>query len=278
MSRNTQPYPYGYGYPQTVQVIRPRASSVFPSSFSLLIILGILAWGVYLVWNERQGLLGELDKARQTERELRLATARLAVLESEKRALLAVRESLEMNAKLMEVNAQIKDNRLAALEGTYAQLQEQMKAEIAQGDIALSQDGTRLRVDLVDKILFDSGQTRVSRRGANVLARLGSILSKVEGKNIQVLGHTDDRPIRGKLLKRYQSNWELSIARAMTIVRFLEKTGVRPSRLVASGHGQHRPVASNKTAAGRSRNRRIEVLLTPSLAPRPVDTQALASR
>ena len=76
MSRTTQSYPYGYGYTQTVQVIRPR--SAFPGSLSLLLILGILAWGVFLVWKERQGLLGELEGARQTERELRLATARLA--------------------------------------------------------------------------------------------------------------------------------------------------------------------------------------------------------
>jgi len=133
-------------------------------------------------------------------------------------------------------------------------------------------DGGRLRVGLVDKILFDSGAAAVSKRGEEVLARVGAVLATIDDKQIQVSGHTDKTPISGKLASQFPSNWELSTARATNVVRFLsEKANVPPQRLVASGYAEYHPIASNKTAAGRARNRRIEILLTPSLAPKAID-------
>jgi chemotaxis protein MotB len=96
--------------------------------------------------------------------------------------------------------------------------------------------------------------------------RVGAILAAINDKQIQVSGHTDQLPIGEKRSAQFPTNWELSVARATNVVRFLqEKANVPGDRLVASGYGEFHPVASNKTSAGRARNRRIEILLTPLL-------------
>jgi chemotaxis protein MotB len=83
-------------------------------------------------------------------------------------------------------------------------------------------------------------------------------------------------PINSKLIEKYPTNWELSTARATQVVRFLaEKANLPPQRLVASGYGEFHPIASNKTPVGRAKNRRIEILLTPMLAPRTLSKAKL---
>ncbi|HZI06387.1 MAG TPA: OmpA family protein, partial [Archangium sp.] len=161
---------------------------------------------------------------------------------------------------------QEKEAELARLKATYTDLEEKMKAEIADGEIRLTQGEGRIQVDLVDKILFDSGEAKLSERGAEVLSRLGAVLVGVEGRSIQVSGHTDDSPPSQRLAATFPTNWELSVARAVNVVRFLgEKASVPPGKLVAAGHSDTKPVASNATPKGRARNRRIEILLIPDL-------------
>ena len=100
---------------------------------------------------------------------------------------------------------------------------------------------------------------------------MGAVLAAIDDKQIQVSGHTDRTPISDKLTGQFPTNWELSTARAINVVRFLsEKASVPPQRLIASGYGEYHPIANNKTAAGRAKNRRIEILLTPSLAPKAI--------
>jgi chemotaxis protein MotB len=203
---------------------------------------------------------GKLAEARDTISDLQ---ARLKLLEQEKSELLAAQVELSSS-----VHA--KEDELARLKGTAQELEEKMKAEIARGEIRLSQANGRLQVDLVDKILFDSGDAQISKQGEEVLARVGAVISRVEDRQIQVAGHTDGAPISARLVSRYPSNWELSASRATNVVRFLEeKAHVPPKRLVASGYGPFHPLASNATPAGRARNRRIEILLTPALDPAP---------
>lgn len=198
-------------------------------------------------------------------------TDKVEKLEGEKAELTTAKEELSK-----EVEA--KSGELAELKGTYDKLEEKMKDEIASGEISLSQDGGRLRVGLVDKILFDSGEAAVSKRGEEVLARLGAVLAAIDDKQIQVSGHTDRTPISDKLTGQFPTNWELSTARATNVVRFLsEKASVPPQRLVASGYSEYHPIANNKTGAGRARNRRIEILLTPSLDPKAIARSKLAA-
>jgi chemotaxis protein MotB len=200
----------------------------------------------------------ELERV-QREDAMKAMESRLADLESEKADLSSVRDSLSQELKE-------KDSELAKLKATYDSLEDKMKAEIRQGEIRLSQANGRIQVDLVDKILFDSGQAVLSARGQEVLQRLGGVLAKVEDRNIQVSGHTDNSPISEKLSATFPTNWELSVARAVNVVRYLSEKGQVPAgRLVAAGYGPYHPVATNATPAGRARNRRIEILLTPTL-------------
>jgi chemotaxis protein MotB len=259
--------PYDPAY-RTNQEVKPPPSRRLPWLLLILVVVG----GVYLgqlAWKERERLLVLVNQGEQSEKARRELEARLRSVEGERSALVAVRETLQRSVVQ-------KTSELAELKGTYDSLQEKMKEEIAKGEVAVSQSGDRLRVDLVDKILFDSGSAQVSRRGENVLARVGAVLAKIGGKQLHVSGHTDNQAISRKLRKQYPSNWELSIGRAMNVVRFLQETGVPPERLVASGYGEHHPIASNRSKAGQARNRRIEILLTPMLAPQRLSARALA--
>jgi chemotaxis protein MotB len=239
----------------------------------LVLVLGIagaagyFGWGLYqTAVEQRAGAVNAGAAAEAKARELEQARAELEEkvkqLEEEKGSLTAA--------------VQAKDEELSKLKATYDTLQEQMKTEIETGDIKVTQSGGRLQVDLVDKILFDSGQAEVTEKGGEVLRRLGGVLAKVDDKAIQVCGHTDDSPIADKELQaRYPTNWELSAARAVNVVRFLhEKAKVPAKRLVAAGYGQFHPIATNANHEGRARNRRIEIVLAPPLEALPAAAPA----
>lgn len=241
---------------------------------TLLLVLVIVAEGFMLlkVRDEQRIASERAAKAQERlvveEQRLRLALTSGAELEG-------VLERLEReNGELIELKKQLssdvaaKDEELAQLKKTYEQLEERMSTEIKSGDIKLTQIGGRLQVDLIDKILFDSGEADISKRGQEVLSRVGAILATMEDKQIQVSGHTDDSPPTAKIADRFPTNWELSATRATNVVRFLhENANVPGKRLVASGHGQFRPVGTNANPVGRARNRRIEILLIPLIEP-----------
>ncbi|WP_224244920.1 OmpA/MotB family protein [Hyalangium gracile] len=222
------------------------------------------------------------ERAKTAEHAQKLVEEKLAALDSEKSQLNNQLSQLSTERDQLTQAVQEKDAELARLKATYQDLEEKMKAEIADGEIRLSQAEGRIQVDLVDKILFDSGEASLTERGAGVLSRLGAVLVGVEGRTIQVSGHTDDSPPSQRLAATFPTNWELSVARAVNVVRFLqEKANVPAQKLVAAGYGETHPVASNATPKGRARNRRIEILLIPDLpAARPAeltDTTAKAA-
>ena len=156
-----------------------------------------------------------------------------------------------------------KEVEVGTVSKTYEDLLSEMKSEIAQGQIAITELKGKLTVDVVDKILFDSGQTEIRPEGLGVLKRVVEILMTVTDKVIRVEGHTDSIPIGGALAKRYPTNWELSAARALNVTRYLEKEGIDPALLSAVAFGEHQPIAENDTPEGRSRNRRIAIILLP---------------
>jgi chemotaxis protein MotB len=259
------------------------ARALKPPSKAPWVLVGFLvvaaAYGGYRFYQELEKAKGETSAAIQKgAADVAAATATQKELSDKVDKLEA--ENTELTSAKADLSKEVaaKSGELAQLKGTYDKLEEKMKDEIAKGDISLSQDGGRLRVGLVDKILFDSGEAAVSKRGEEVLARVGAVLATIDDKQIQVSGHTDKTPISGKLTSQFPTNWELSAARATNVVRFLsEKAGVPPQRLVASGYAEYHPIANNKTAAGRARNRRIEILLTPSLAPKAIDKAKLTA-
>jgi chemotaxis protein MotB len=117
--------------------------------------------------------------------------------------------------------------------------------------------GLVIRV-LTDDLLFASGQATLSARATGLLSEVGSLLNIDQTHPIDVEGNTDDVPIQSS---SFPSNWELSAARASTVVRFLIGRGVSPHRLSATGNADQRPLASDATAGGRARNRRVEIVL-----------------
>ncbi|NMO22152.1 flagellar motor protein MotB [Pyxidicoccus fallax] len=229
-----------------------------------------------LAEQSRQAAEEAANRARDAEAARKQLEEKLAAAEAERAKLSTEKEQLSTEKEQLSQTVQEQEAELAKLKATYDDLQDKMKAEIANGAIRLSQDAGRIQVDLVDKVLFDSGDASISTRGQEVLTRLGGVLSKVEDKHIQVSGHTDDSPPSQKLQGTFPTNWELSVARAVNVVRFLqEKGGVPARRLVAAGYGEMRPISPNATPQGRARNRRIEVLLMPDL---PAQRNAAAVR
>ena len=141
-------------------------------------------------------------------------------------------------------------------------LEEEMRAELESKDVTISKLQGKLTVNILDRILFDSGEAVLQPPGEAVLQKVATILAQHRELKIHVIGHTDNVPIRASARSRFASNWELSTARALAAVRFLtERAGVAPQRLGAVGYGEFRPIADNATAEGRARNRRIAITI-----------------
>ena len=114
-----------------------------------------------------------------------------------------------------------------------------------------------------DKLMFQSGKADVQEKGKQALAVLADVLKKNKEFQILVEGHTDNVPIKTSV---YKDNWDLSVARATSMVRLLqEEHGISAERLTASGRGEYDPKASNSTTAGKASNRRTEIILSPDL-------------
>lgn len=123
--------------------------------------------------------------------------------------------------------------------------------------VVVNFDGESVTVDMRDKMLFPSGSARLSRDAVSVLRDLSSVLASLPNQ-IQVEGNTDNRPIH---TDEFPSNWELSAARAASVVHLITRMGIAPDRLSAVGYGEHRPVASNNTEEGRQKNRRVTLIV-----------------
>ncbi len=118
-------------------------------------------------------------------------------------------------------------------------------------------------VSLEEKLLFKSGSDEVNPKGKEVLKSLSVILNKTNDITVMVEGHTDNVPIKTQLFK---DNWDLSTARAISILRILIKEcGFDPNRITASGRGEFHPIKPNDTVEGRAANRRTEIILSPDL-------------
>lgn len=129
-------------------------------------------------------------------------------------------------------------------------------------ELSVSVKNGKVYVSLQEKLLFKSGSARVDPRGKEALAKVADVLNTNPDIQIDVEGHTDSIPIRG----RFQDNWALSLARAASVVRILTKDyDVDPIHVVASGHSKYEPVDTNSTKEGRAHNRRTDIILSPNL-------------
>ena len=196
------------------------------------------------------------NRAGQTlsEEKAALATEK-AVLETTV-ATLQTQEQ-ELGSKLRE-----REEEARKLQDTYDGLVASLKKELKAGQITVKQLRDGLRVSVAQDILFDSGSAALDKNGIEVLQRVASELKKSHHQ-IVVIGHTDNRPIGPALIKQYPTNWELAGARAASVVHLFDDSGLPDKRLLAVSMADIQPVASNKTAEGRAKNRRIEIRLRP---------------
>jgi chemotaxis protein MotB len=142
-----------------------------------------------------------------------------------------------------------------------------LRQEIENQQVQVQRYRDRLRVEMVDELLFESGEADLRPAGKAVIEKVGQALAKTEGRRIEVQGHTDNVPIQGALAKRFPTNWELSAARAVNVARALQESGVDPRKLAATAFSEYEPRGPNDTDEGRRKNRRIEITLGSKAPP-----------
>lgn len=217
--------------------------------------------------------LKKADEANQLANSLTFMDHENKELRDRVKSLTGQREDLlQAVASLETENSRLRDNVKQAAKktqevekasNTYQELLKEMKGEIAQGQITIKELKGKLTMDVVDKILFASGEAKVKKEGLEVLSRVVEILKNVKDKNIRVEGHTDNVQITSKLARIYPTNWELSAARAINVSKYLQEQGIDPAILSATAFGEYQPVADNATPEGRAKNRRIAIILLP---------------
>lgn len=182
----------------------------------------------------------------------------------------AQRLQLLLNARGAQAQQlQSRLNQLAAIEEEirernqiYEEVLSRFRSLIDAGRLSVSITRGRMVINLPQDILFASGSADLGSDGRGTLGEVAQVLAEIEDRSFQVEGHTDDQAIS---TVEYPSNWELSAARALSVVKLLVAQGVPPENLSGAGYGEYQPVAMNETVGGRRMNRRIEIVMLPNL-------------
>jgi chemotaxis protein MotB len=165
----------------------------------------------------------------------------------------------DRDASLASLSSQLdQDSSVASAEND---LLKALQTEISHGTVLVQQSGNALTINLASSLLFDSGQAHMKADATDTLKRVGTVLKDFPDKQVHGAGYTDNVAIRGGLKKKFPTNKELSDARANAAAQALRDGGVS-ANLLAAGHGDSNPIASNTTATGRAMNRRIEIMVT----------------
>jgi len=178
-------------------------------------------------------------------------------------------EKLGKDAEQMQKSQAAAEARLK----TYHQVMDKLHAMIDAGDLTVVLRNGRMVIRLPNDVLFDSGKKEIKAKGTGSLKQIATVMKDLEDRRFEVEGHTDTAPIKKS---GFATNWELSTARAVEVVKFLVKQGVAPTSLSAAGYGEFDPVASNEDKEGKAQNRRIDIVLQPNLdeiAPVPEESK-----
>jgi chemotaxis protein MotB len=144
----------------------------------------------------------------------------------------------------------------------YEEVLARFRSLIDSGRLSVSIVRGRMVINLPQDILFSPGSADLGRGGRETLGEIASVLSEFDDRTFQVEGHTDDDPIA---TAQFPSNWELSAARALSVVKLLVARGVSPELVSGAAYGEYQPVATNQTEDGQRLNRRIEIVMLPNL-------------
>jgi chemotaxis protein MotB len=169
-----------------------------------------------------------------------------------------------MEAALAEAAA--REARAAKRLQEYNSMLKQLKSMIDSGKLTVRIVRNKMVIELPEAVLFASGRAKLKKDGIRVLAELGPVLASLQGREFQVGGHTDNKPIK---TQRFPSNWELSGARAIDVAELLIEYGVPGNRISAAAYADTQPSEPNETKEGRAKNRRIEIALQPNLDELP---------
>ena len=196
---------------------------------------------------ENRGLLSQLD-----EKETKLITegARLRKLEGE----LSIRSS-----RIDELEKLIAEKE-AAMQELKSSVTSALKGFEGKGLTIVNKNG-KVYVSMENKLLFNSGSWAVGENGNKAVKKLAKVLAHNPDIRVLIEGHTDNDPYSGDVI---EDNWDLSVKRATAIVRILQKSNVGANQITAAGRGEFVPVASNSSKAGKAKNRRIEIILSPN--------------
>lgn len=189
-------------------------------------------------------------------------------LTGERRELEAERTTLqgslgETRQALDELRA--REARMRAQTALFHTMVDRFRAMIDAGQLRVQVTRNRMVVELPESVLFETGHAELRPTGQLVLQQIGRVLVSM-ARDFQVAGHTDNVPIH---TPRFDSNWELSTARATTVARHLIELGMEPRRISAAGYADAQPIGSNDTPEGRRQNRRIEIVLVPDYEELP---------
>ena len=224
-----------------------KQAMIFASIISAALVLAIIGYSAFQQKKQFARVKTELDELQHAAQQSSNQAAQLqqALTNSHSKIEALIREKEQVTQKQQE-------------------MENQMRSAIESKDITISELQGKLTVNILDRVLFASGEAELKPEGEEVLAQVASVLTQHTNRQIYVIGHTDNVPIRGSLFGRFSSNWELSTARATAAVRYLtEKAGVDPAMLAAVGYGEYHPIASNATPDGRAKNRRIAIVIVP---------------
>jgi chemotaxis protein MotB len=202
--------------------------------------------------NKNRELLAQLDAKEKS-------------MNAEQERLNKLKTQLEASSKrLAELEALLdaKDANMKKLKET---LTKSLKAFDGKGLTVFEKDG-KVYISMENKLLFQTGSWAVNDEGKKAVIEVGKVLAQNPDLSVLIEGHTDNDKILGTIGGGVENNWDLSTKRATAIVNILaENKGVNKQNLTAAGRGEYAPVASNDTAEGKSKNRRIEIILTPKL-------------
>jgi chemotaxis protein MotB len=250
----------------------------------VLLLLGIgggAAGGYFLTQSKAKALAARTQELEQAKTAVKVEADRA---EGAKKQLeIITKDKQELESKYTAASSRLADNEKAAADANAA-AQKKLQAAVDTANGEVSTEGEEIHLKLVDKVLFAVGDDQLTDKGKSVLAKVGKALKDLPDKQIWVQGHTDDTPIvaappppkkKTKPVKgakpeppaptgpRFASNWELSAARALEVVHYLQDVAkIQPSRLAALAFGQYRPVSRTNKAL----NRRIEIVLYPHKA------------
>jgi chemotaxis protein MotB len=219
---------------------------------------------------ERDRTISEMDaEIARLNAEIAALSASKSNLEAQLATILSDKSRLEASIADMQLALQELEKRRMEAEARVAEYRAftaKFQKLIDEGKLRIKIRDGRMVVELATDILFESGKADLSPAGILAIQEVSAVLATIVDKKFQVEGHTDNVPIN---TPRFPSNWELSAARSITVVKTMIEAGMRPTHVSGASYGDSTPAYDNTSEQGRAKNRRIEIVVVPDLSSLP---------